>query len=118
VDYEFAAAAYPSKSDQIAGFVNLSHTDSTHQVLAMDVAADDACGRLLLTFDLLSDHSVKVTPKIRCYASNAPDTDDYDEWPGDSFVVKPGYSVSKWIYVDGSNYAYADYTVTNKRNPS
>jgi hypothetical protein len=118
VDYEFAAAAYPSKSDQIVGYVNLSPADSPHKVLALDVAADDACGRLLLTFDLLSDHSVKVTPKIRCYASNAPDTDDYDEWPGDSFVVKPGVShaVSKWIYVDGSNYAYADYTVTNKRN--
>ena len=83
-----------------------------------DRVADDALGRLILTFDLLDKDVVQVKATIRCYDSSTDDTDDYDEWKLDPFILKPGQSGTWWLWVEGDNYSEAHFTLTNKVDQS
>ncbi|WP_136419582.1 carboxypeptidase-like regulatory domain-containing protein [Herbaspirillum sp. ST 5-3] len=117
-DYEFAAAAYPHSVGDFYGVAQLGPDSSTHVVKHFDRTADDAMGRLILTFDLLDKDVVQVKATIRCYDSSTDDTDDYDEWKLDPFVLKPGQSGTWWLWVEGDNYAEAHFTLTNKVDQS
>lgn len=117
-DYEFAAAAYPHSVGDFYGVAQLGPDSSTHVVKHFDRVADDAFGRLILTFDLLDKDAVQVKATIRCYDSSTDDTDDYDEWKLDPFILKPGQSGTWWLWVEGDNYSEAHFTLTNKVDQS
>lgn len=111
-DYEFAAAVNPSSAGDFYGVVQLGPSSSTHVTKNFDVVADeDTLSRLILTFDLLDKDAVQVKATLRCYDSAQADTDDYDEWKLDPFVIKPGQSRTWWLWVEGDNYAEAHFTL-------
>jgi hypothetical protein len=112
-DYEFAAAAYPFSMRDFSGLAQLGPDSTTHTVKHFDLTADDAMGRLFLTFDLLDNDVVEVKTTLRCYDAENDETDDYDEWTIESFLLKPGAQATRWIWVEGDNYAEAHFTLTN-----
>jgi hypothetical protein len=118
-DYEFAAAGDPYASEEFNGIIDLDPSDATHDSKTFTCLCDgDTLGWLKLTVDLNSDNSVSVTAKIRCYDSDKADTDDYDEATYGPFSIGAGETTSRWTEVDGENYAYAIYSITNETNPS
>ena len=117
-DYEFAAAAYPHAVGDIYNIAQLGPSSSTHVTKTFDLTADDAMGRLYLTFDLLANDAIQVKAKLRCYDSGTDDTDDFDDGNLDPFVIQAGHSGTWWMFVDGDNYTEAHFTLTNKVDPS
>ena len=118
-DYEFAAAGYPTNGEDFNGICDLDPQDATHdRRIFTCVADDDTLGYLILTFDLQTDDSIVVSTTLRCYNSDKPDTDDYDEATLDPHTLAAGATVNGYIYVDGTNRSSASFTLTNETNPS
>lgn len=106
-------------SVEFNGFADLDPGDATHAVRNFDcIADDDVLGRLILTFDLQTDNSIRLHITIRVFDSNKPDTDDFDEGSLQQFIIGPGQSGHFTIFVDGENAAEATFDVTNAQNPS
>jgi hypothetical protein len=107
-----------SKDAHFNSLVDLDPGTATHAAKHFDcVAFGVVLGRLILSFDLNSDDSVKVKATIRCYRSPKPETDDYDE-ASQVNVLKAGQSGTFLIGVQGFNDAWAVYSLRNETNQS